>query len=64
MDGKLFLVRHLLILKEMTAGLELGKKVEKRDWGGITGKSRYCRMRISPNRGNHVVLYLQSPSQS
>jgi hypothetical protein len=37
-DSKLFLVRHLLILKEMTAGLELGRKDRQRDWHGITGK--------------------------
>ena len=36
-DSKLFLVRHLLILKEMTAGLELGRKDRRRDWHGITG---------------------------
>ncbi|OCF37934.1 hypothetical protein I316_00158 [Kwoniella heveanensis BCC8398] len=33
-DGKLFLIRHLLILKEMTAGLELGRN-RRRDWSGI-----------------------------
>nr|ODO02272.1 hypothetical protein L204_01004 [Cryptococcus depauperatus CBS 7855] len=33
-DSKLFLVRHLLILKEMTAGLELGK-AKRKDWSGI-----------------------------
>ncbi|WVR00004.1 hypothetical protein IAU59_007146 [Kwoniella sp. CBS 9459] len=33
-DGKLFLIRHLLILKEMTAGLELGRS-RRRDWSGI-----------------------------
>jgi hypothetical protein len=33
----LFLVRHLLILKEMTAGLELGRRVGRREWAGITG---------------------------
>lgn len=36
-DGRLFLVRHLLILKEMTAGLDLGRRVGKKEWGGITG---------------------------
>ncbi|WVQ81860.1 hypothetical protein IAT38_003987 [Cryptococcus sp. DSM 104549] len=34
MDAKLFLVRHLLILKEMTAGLELGKS-RRKEWSGI-----------------------------
>ncbi|WWD19057.1 hypothetical protein CI109_103515 [Kwoniella shandongensis] len=34
MDGKLFLIRHLLILKEMTAGLALGKN-RRREWSGI-----------------------------
>ena len=38
MDGRLFLVRHLLILKEMTAGLELGRRDRGRDWRGITGE--------------------------
>ena len=38
MDAKLFLVEHLLILKEMTAGLDLGRKDRTRDWQGITGK--------------------------
>jgi hypothetical protein len=38
MDGKLFLVRHLLILKEMTQGLDLGRRDGKRDWSGVTGK--------------------------
>lgn len=38
MDGRLFLVRHLLILKEMTAGLDLGRRVGRKEWGGITGK--------------------------
>ncbi|WVR07593.1 hypothetical protein IAU60_004635 [Kwoniella sp. DSM 27419] len=33
-DGKLFLIRHLLILKEMTAGLELGKS-RRKEWSGI-----------------------------
>ena len=37
MDARLFLVRHLLILKEMTAGLELGGRDRRRDWQGITG---------------------------
>lgn len=36
-DAKLFLVRHLLILKEMTAGLDLGRKDRKKEWQGITG---------------------------
>ncbi|KAK1927132.1 Sec34-like family-domain-containing protein [Papiliotrema laurentii] len=35
-DAKLFLVRHLLILKEMTAGLDLGRKDRKKEWQGIT----------------------------
>ncbi|KAL7422762.1 Golgi transport complex subunit 3 [Cryptotrichosporon argae] len=35
-DGRLFLVRHLLILKEMTAGLDLGRSNRQRDWAGIT----------------------------
>ncbi|KAK4688991.1 conserved oligomeric Golgi complex subunit 3, partial [Tremellales sp. Uapishka_1] len=35
-DGKLFLVRHLLILKEMTAGLELGRRDRVKEWAGIT----------------------------
>ena len=34
-DAKLFLVRHLLILKEMTAGLDLGR-ARHRDWAGVT----------------------------
>jgi hypothetical protein len=38
-DGRLFLVRHLLILKEMTAGLQLGRRDRTKDWAGITGKS-------------------------
>lgn len=38
MDGKLFLVRHLLILKEMTQGLALGRRDRAREWAGITGK--------------------------
>lgn len=38
-DAKLFLVRHLLILKEMTAGLELGRKDRRKEWQGITGTS-------------------------
>ena len=37
-DGRLFLVRHLLILKEMTLGLQLGKRDRTKDWAGITGK--------------------------
>jgi hypothetical protein len=36
-DGRLFLVRHLLILKEMTAGLQLGRRDRTKDWAGITG---------------------------
>lgn len=36
MDARLFLVRHLLILKEMTAGLDLGARSGRRDWGGVT----------------------------
>lgn len=40
MDARLFLIRHLLILKEMTAGLELGRRDRRRDWQGITGKLR------------------------
>ncbi|RXK41165.1 hypothetical protein M231_01569 [Tremella mesenterica] len=35
-DGRLFLVRHLLILKEMTAGLELSRRDREREWSGIT----------------------------
>ncbi|WRT68392.1 uncharacterized protein IL334_005368 [Kwoniella shivajii] len=36
MDGKLFLVRHLLILKEMTAGLGLESgRNKRRDWSGL-----------------------------
>ncbi|ORX38511.1 Sec34-like family-domain-containing protein [Kockovaella imperatae] len=35
-DAKLFLVRHLLILKEMTGGLELGRRDRHRDWRGIS----------------------------
>ena len=38
-DGRLFLVRHLLILKEMTAGLQLGRRDRTKDWAGITGMS-------------------------
>jgi hypothetical protein len=38
-DGRLFLVRHLLILKEMTAGLQLGRRDRTKDWAGITGVS-------------------------
>ena len=38
-DGRLFLVRHLLILKEMTAGLQLGRRDRTKDWAGITGTS-------------------------
>jgi hypothetical protein len=38
MDARLFLVRHLLILKEMTAGLELGRRDRRRDWQGISGE--------------------------
>jgi hypothetical protein len=37
-DGRLFLVRHLLILKEMTLGLQLGRRDRTKDWAGITGK--------------------------
>ncbi|WWC63290.1 uncharacterized protein I303_105890 [Kwoniella dejecticola CBS 10117] len=36
MDGKLFLVRHLLILKEMTAGLGLeAGRYKRRDWSNL-----------------------------
>lgn len=35
-DSKLFLVRHLLILKEMTAGLDLGRVSRHREWAGVT----------------------------
>ncbi|WOO83859.1 Conserved oligomeric Golgi complex subunit 3 [Vanrija pseudolonga] len=35
-DGKLFLVRHLLILKEMTAGLDLGRASKQYEWAGVT----------------------------
>ena len=38
MDARLFLVRHLLILKEMTGGLELGRRDRQRDWQGISGE--------------------------
>ncbi|ODN78720.1 hypothetical protein L202_04287 [Cryptococcus amylolentus CBS 6039] len=34
MDSKLFLIRHLLILKEMTAALDLGK-TRRREWSGV-----------------------------
>lgn len=34
MDAKMFLVRHLLILKEMTTGLELGK-ARRQEWSGL-----------------------------
>jgi hypothetical protein len=37
-DARLFLVRHLLILKEMTAGLELGRRSGRREWAGVTGQ--------------------------
>jgi hypothetical protein len=46
-DARLFLVRHLLILKEMTAGLELGRRDRRRDWQGITGQLyRSARVRL------------------
>lgn len=35
-DAKLFLVRHFLILKEMTAGLDLGRVSRHREWAGVT----------------------------
>lgn len=35
-DAKLFLVRHLLILKETTAGLDFGRASKHRDWAGVT----------------------------
>jgi hypothetical protein len=44
-DARLFLVRHLLILKEMTAGLDMGRRDRRRDWQGITGKSFLLRPR-------------------
>ena len=46
MDASLFLVRHLLILKEMTAGLDLGTGDRERGWAGITGGfwSRRCEL--------------------
>ena len=47
MDARLFLVRHLLILKEMTAGLELGRRDRRRDWQGITGK--FCIISVLQN---------------
>lgn len=37
MDAKMFLVRHLLILKEMTTGLELGK-ARRQEWSGLGGQ--------------------------
>lgn len=38
-DSRLFLVRHLLILKEMTGGLALGQRDRSRQWSGITGET-------------------------
>lgn len=40
LDGQLFLVRHLLILKEMTTNLDLSERDADRkvDFGGVTGK--------------------------
>lgn len=37
-DSRLFLVRHLLILKEMTGGLALGQRDRSRDRQGISGQ--------------------------
>lgn len=34
-DGQLFLVRQLLILKEMTAGLDFGRAARERQWAGM-----------------------------
>ena len=43
LDGELFLVRHLLILKEMTQTLDFaqreGAAVRELDLGGVTGWS-------------------------
>lgn len=38
--GQLFLVRHLLILKEMTANVEMIRKDRAKEWAGMTGTSR------------------------
>jgi conserved oligomeric Golgi complex subunit 3 len=43
LDGQLFLVRHILILKEMTQNLDLSLSMDKDvppriDLGGVTGK--------------------------
>ena len=43
-DFRLFLIRHLLILKEMTANLDLGRKDRKKDWQGITGLLHLSRV--------------------
>lgn len=34
-DGQLFLVRQLLVLKEMTAGLDFGRASRERQWEGM-----------------------------
>lgn len=34
-DGQLFLVRQLLVLKEMTAGLDFGRASRERQWAGM-----------------------------
>lgn len=34
-DGQLFLVRQLLVLKEMTAGLDFGRAARERQWAGM-----------------------------
>lgn len=47
-DGRLFLVRHLLILKEMTAGLQLGRRDRSKEWSGITGKSTLAHITHNP----------------
>jgi hypothetical protein len=46
-DGRLFLVRHLLILKEMTAGLDLGRASRHRDWHGMTDFLRALMENVS-----------------
>lgn len=40
-DGQLFLVRHLLILKEMTASVEMIRKDRAKEWAGMTGLFRF-----------------------
>ncbi|BEI85442.1 hypothetical protein CcaverHIS002_0508430 [Cutaneotrichosporon cavernicola] len=46
-DGRLFLVRHLLILKEMTGGLDLGRASRHRDWHGMTDFLRALMENVS-----------------